>query len=177
VYLVVRTTGDPAVLAAQLPREVASIDRDIVVSEAMSMDDLLADLTAQPRFRAALLVGFASMAVVIAAVGLYGLIAYSVSQRTREIGVRMALGAATWHVKRMVLREGAMLLFVGVMAGIALAWMLSRMLASLLHGVVATDPVSFLLAATVAVCAGFWASLIPAWRAARTNPIVVLRQE
>jgi putative ABC transport system permease protein len=177
VFLVVRTTGDPDALASQLPREIAAVDRDIVVSDAMSMDDVLADVTAQPRFRTMLLVGFASIAVLIAAVGLYGLIAYSVSQRTREIGVRMALGAATWNIKRMVLREGTLLVTAGVVAGMTLAWVLSRLLGNLLYGIAATDPLSFLFAATVAVLAGLSASLIPAWRAARTNPVVVLRED
>ena len=177
VFLVVRTTGDPDVLASQLTREIAAVDRDIVVSDAMSMDEVLADVTAPPRFRTVLLVGFASVAVLIAAVGVYGLIAYSVSQRTREIGVRMALGAAAWNIKGMVLREGTTVVLAGVVAGVAFAWALSRLLGNLLYGIAATDPPSFLFAAGVAVLAGLLAAFIPARRAAHTNPIVVLREE
>ena len=177
VFLVVRTTGDPDVLASQLTREIAAVDRDIVVSDAMSMDEVLADVTAPPRFRTVLLVGFASVAVLIAAVGVYGLIAYSVSQRTREIGVRMALGAAAWNIKGMVLREGTTVVLAGVVAGVAFAWALSRLLSNLLYGIAATDPPSFLFAAGVAVLAGLLAAFIPARRAAHTNPIVVLREE
>lgn len=177
VFLVARTPGDPATLALQLQREIAAVDRAITVAEETTLDAVLSDVTSQPRFRTVLLAAFASMAIVIAAVGLYGVIAYSVSQRTREIGVRMALGADSRRIRIMVLREGLILASLGGVVGLAGAYGATRLLTNLLYGTAPTDPASFAIAAAGVIAVGLVASYLPAGRAASADPLVVLRAD
>jgi putative ABC transport system permease protein len=177
VFLVARTSGDPAVLASRLRREIAAVDRAITVTDVTTLDAVLSEVTAQPRFRTLLLAAFASMAIVIAAVGLYGVIAYSASQRTAEIGLRMALGADRRRIRLLVLREGVVLVVFGGGLGLIAAFGLTRLFATLLYGVPPTDPASFALATTGVMAAGLLASYVPAERATRVDPLVVLRAE
>jgi putative ABC transport system permease protein len=177
LFLVVRTTGDPGVVASQLQREIAAVDRGIVTAEITTLESLLADATAQPRFRTILLATFASMAIVIAAVGLYGIIAYSVSQRRAEISVRMALGATSQRIRMMVLREGMVLAIAGGALGLAGAYSVSRLLSNLLYGIPPNDPWSFATASAGVVVAGLVASYVPAARAAASDPLAALRAE
>jgi predicted permease len=175
VFLVARTAGDPAVLASRFRSEVGAVDRFITIGEVATMNAVLSDLTAQPRFRAALLTSLAVLAMVIAAVGLYAVIRYSLSQRTAEIGVRLALGASRRQIRTMVLREGMGLAMAGTALGAAGAYGLTRLLTSLLFGITPTDVTTFALAAAGIVTASLVAVYVPAARAARTDPVVVLR--
>jgi putative ABC transport system permease protein len=177
VFLVARTSGDPEMLASQLRREIAAIDKAITVSEVMTLNEAVADAVAHPRLRSLLLASFATMAILIAGVGLYGVIAYSASQRRGEIGVRMALGADNRRITLMILREGLGLAVIGCALGSAAARGAARLLANLLFGIAPTDPASFALAAAGVVAAGLAASYLPARRAARTDPLAVLRTE
>jgi putative ABC transport system permease protein len=177
VFLIARTTGDPATLVAQLQHEIGAVDPAIAVAEASTLEGILSEETAQPRFRTLLLAAFAGLATVIATVGLYGVVAYSVSQRTGEIGIRMALGADSRRIRVMVLREGLVLALLGGALGVTGAYGLTRILATLLYGIAPTDPASFGLATAAIVAAGVAASYVPAARAARADPLVVLRAE
>jgi putative ABC transport system permease protein len=177
VFLVVRVAGDPGLLAAQLQREIASVDRAITVADVTTMDALLADATSQPRFRTTVLIGIALIAALIAAVGLYGLIAYSVSQRTAELGIRMALGADGGRIRRMVMREGLGLVLAGATTGAFAAYAGSRLLTGLLFGIEPGDATSFLASVAILVATGLLASHLPASRAARADPLAVLRSD
>jgi putative ABC transport system permease protein len=177
VFLVARTSGDPAVLASQLRSEIATVDPAITVSDVMPLETILSEATAQPRFRTLLLGAFALMAIAIAGVGLYGVIAYSLSRRTAEIGVRMALGADSRRIRIMVLREGLALALVGSVLGLIAAYGLTRLLAALLYGIAPTDPTSFALAMAGVATIGLVASYVPADRATRVDPLVVLKAE
>jgi putative ABC transport system permease protein len=174
-FLVVRTGGDADRLAAQLPREIAVVDRAIAVSEAQSLHAVLATVTTEPRLRSIVLVAFAVLAVTIAAVGLHGVVAYSVSERRSELGVRMALGADGGRLLVMVLREGLMLAATGGAVGLFGAVAATRLLSGLLFGVAPTDAFSFAVAALGIMAAGVVASWLPARRASRTEPATVLR--
>jgi putative ABC transport system permease protein len=176
VFLMARTAGNPETLVAQLQREIAAVDRAITIAEVRSLNTVLADATAQPRFRTLLLGAFAGLAMVIAAVGLYGVIGYSVSQRLGEIGVRLAVGADARRIRFMVLREGMVLALIGASTGLMLAYGVARLLASLLYGIAPTDPVSFTVAAAGVAVAGLVACSIPAARAARVDPLTLLRE-
>lgn len=177
VFLVARTTGDPEQLVGQLRREIAAVDAAITVSDTATLETVLTDLTAQPRFRAVLLLGFASASVLIAAVGLYGVIAFSASQRRAEIGLRMALGAERRQVRTMILREGLMLVLLGITLGLLGAYALVGLASSLLYGIAPTDAVSFAAAATGVLVFGIAASYLPAVAASRADPMMVLRAE
>jgi putative ABC transport system permease protein len=176
-FVVVRTTGDPALAASQLAREVALVDPAVAVSDVQSMDSVLSSVTAQPRLRGLVLASIAVMALVIAAVGLHGVVAYSVSQRRAELGVRMALGADAPRIRRMVVREGLILVAAGAGLGLLGAIAATRALSTLLYGVAASDPVSYILATAAAFAAGLAGSYLPARRASRTDAAVVLRGE
>jgi putative ABC transport system permease protein len=176
-FLVARTQTDPELLAGTLQRQIASIDRDIVVSDVKTMEAILADATASPRFRTVLLVGIAGLAVAISTVGLYGVTTQAVSRRTREIGIRMALGAHLGDIQRMVVREGLHVSFMGIGCGLAGAFALSRVLTGLLYGITATDAMSYGLSSLGLLLVAVVASYLPARRAARVNPIAVLRTE
>lgn len=175
--MVVRTTGDPRPFAGEVRREVIGLDPNLAVFDVATMDDVLSESIAVRRFATLLLGAFAAVALVLAAVGIYGVLSYAVSQRTREIGVRMAFGARGSDVVRLVAGHGLRLAISGVAIGLALAFAATRTLASLLFGVTATDLVTFAATAGVLLGVALLASVVPAIRAARTDPIEALRSE
>jgi putative ABC transport system permease protein len=175
--LVVRASGDPRALVAPIRRVVLGLDPDLPVYRIRIYDELVADSLAANRLSTSLLGLFAALALVLAAVGVYGVISYSVVQRTHEMGIRMALGAHRWDVLRLVVGQGMGLVAIGLGAGLLGAWFATRALASQLYGVSPRDPVTFtfvpLLLATVALFANY----LPARRATQVDPLVALRQE
>ena len=175
--LVVRTVGDPAALAPDVKKTVWSFDRNLPVSEVYTMDQVVAGANAQPRFEMLLLGVFAVIALLLAAVGIYGVMSYSVSRRTREIGIRISLGASRAEVLRMVLRQGMAQALAGSAAGIAGAPLLSRLMARMLYGVRPTDPVTFGSVAVVLGLAAILAIFVPARKATRIEPMAALRHE
>jgi putative ABC transport system permease protein len=175
--VVVRKEGKPAALLTAVGQSVHELDAELPVSTVRSMDQWVANNAAQPRLNTVLLGIFACVALLIAAIGIYGVLAYSVNQRTREIGVRMALGAQQASVLRMVVREGMAMGLAGIGAGLLGALAVSRALASLLFGVEARDPATFALFAGVLVIVSFAACYLPARRATRVDPVVALRYE
>ncbi len=175
---VVRTPGKTdAALIAQLKGMTWKVDPAIPVTKVRSMSEVMAISLAEQRFNTLLLGIFAGVALLLASVGLYGVLAFSVAQRTREIGIRMALGAQTRDVLRLVLRQGLTLSLLGIAAGVGVSLAGTRVLAGLLYGVAPTDPATFASVALVLVAVAFVACLVPARRAMRVNPIVALRHE
>ncbi|HEU4617453.1 MAG TPA: ABC transporter permease, partial [Gammaproteobacteria bacterium] len=175
--LMVRTAGDPARLAAPIREAVRAIDKDVAVSEVEPLAQVTADSIARPRLLTALLSGFGLLALLLGAVGLYGVIAYGTAQRTREFGVRIALGARTGEVLGLVARDAIRLAGIGLAVGVAGAMALSRVLASQLYGVAPLDPLVFAGAAVLLAAVALAAALVPARRAARTDPMEALRWE
>lgn len=175
--LVVRTRGDPHGLAAAIRREIMAADPGGAVFRTQTMEELVADAQSRRRFQTALLAAFGGLALVLAAVGVYGVMAYSVSQRTHEVGIRVALGARQGQVLRMVVSQGLKLALAGVALGLAGAFALSRLLSSLLFGVGVTDPLTFMTASAVLLTAALGACVVPALRAARVHPLAALRHE
>jgi predicted permease len=175
--LVVRTAGDPKALAGTLRNVVRNLDPSAILSQVTTLDQLLSDQLAPRRFQTWLLSLFSLMAVVLASVGIYGVMHYSVAQRTHEVGIRMALGARPANVVRMVIGQGLLLAAIGLGAGLAGSWWLTRLLSSLLFGVTPSDPVTFIAVSILLVVVAILASSIPAWRAARVDPIAALRCE
>jgi putative ABC transport system permease protein len=172
---VLRTSVDPRSLAPAVGPLVRAVDPEQPVSNVRTMDDVRDAAVVRPRFLATLLAAFGAAAVLLAAVGIYGLMSYTTAQRTKELGVRMALGASRRAVLRLVLGEGARLAVAGVAVGVLAALALSRVLASLLFGVRATDPLMLVgVSAAMAVIAAL-ASWLPARRAARVDPARALR--
>ena len=175
--LVVKTDVDPASLASAVRKAVGEIDKDQPVSNIRTMETILADSIARQRFSMLLLAIFASVALVLAAVGIYGVMSYSVAQRTHEIGIRMALGAQTSAVLKLALGYGFKLVLAGIAIGFIAALVLTRVMSTLLFGVTATDPTTFALISLLLIGVAAIASYIPARRATRVNPIIALRYE
>jgi putative ABC transport system permease protein len=177
ITLVVRTSGDPARLTPALSRALWSIDKDQAIQHTQTMHDSLGEWVAERRFVMTLLGSFAGLALMLAAAGIYGVLAYSVTQRTREIGIRMAVGANAADISKLVLREGVTMALAGVAAGIAGAVALTRLLSGLLFEVRATDPLTFGFGAFALMSIAVLASFVPAIRAAKLAPLEALREE
>ncbi|MBV9774208.1 MAG: FtsX-like permease family protein, partial [Gemmatimonadetes bacterium] len=174
---VVRTSTDPEALARTLRATVAGVDAGVPVSRVRAMDEWIADSVARPRLAMALLAAFAALALLLGAVGIYGVIAYAVRQRTHEIGVRMALGAGVGDILRMVVRQGLSVSGVGVALGLLASFAATRALSGLLYGVAPTDALTFAAVPLVLGAVALLASWLPARRAARVDPMIALRGE
>jgi putative ABC transport system permease protein len=172
-----RTDADPASLAAAARGEVQKMDSSLAVFNVHTMEALLDSSLAQPRFRTTLLGAFAGLALILAAIGLYGVTAYSVARRTNELGVRMALGAQKSDVLKLVMGQGAMLAAFGIGIGLVLSFGVTRVISNLLFAVNAADPATFAVTALLILVVALAASLIPALRAIRVDPVVALRYE
>jgi putative ABC transport system permease protein len=176
-YVLLRAAGDPAGLAGAVRREIHSLDPALPVASIRSMDDVLSAAQSRPRFLTLLLTLFSSVALVLAAVGLYGVISYSVARRTSEIGIRIAMGAQSSDVLKMVLGQGLRLGLCGVAAGAAGAFALTRLIRGMLFGINAFDPLTFAAMAVVLIAVTVLACYVPAQRATKVDPMVALRYE
>jgi putative ABC transport system permease protein len=175
--LVLKTKLPPSSGLAEVRAQVGRLDPNVPVPAVRTMEELLTGSVATPRFRTVLLGAFAGLALILAAIGVYGVLAYSVARRTHEMGVRLALGARQADVLQHVLGQGARLIVPGVVAGIAASLALTRVAASLLFGVSASDPFTFVAVALLLVLVALAASYVPARRAAAVDPLVALRYE
>lgn len=174
---VIRTSGDPLSLAPTVAHELESLDAQLAPSHVATMGQVIAQSNARQNFNTLLLTVFASIALLLAAVGIYGLMAYSVEQRTQEIGIRMALGANQGKIMRLIMGQGLRLGVIGTFVGLAAAYGFTRVLANLLFGVKAGDPLAFLAVGAILITVTLLAALVPTRRAMRVDPIVALRQE
>ena len=174
--LVIRTAGDPAAFITTLRREVQALDKDQPVYNVRTFDDVVANSLGTRRVSMQLFAVFAGAALLLAALGIYGVMAYSVTQRTQEIGIRMALGAQKSDVLRLVIRQGMTLTVIGVAVGLAGAFALTRLIANLLFGVAATDPLTFVAIPLLLLFVALVACYLPARRAARLDPTIALAQ-
>jgi putative ABC transport system permease protein len=175
--LIVRSPIDKSVLVSAIRREALALDRNVPLTRVLTMEERSAEVTSRTRFIALLLGLFAALALLLSGIGIYGVMAYSVLMRTREIGIRMALGARSADVFRLVLHEATLLIVVGVAAGLGAAWAATRILSSQLYEVSSTDPPTFVLIAVLVTVATLLACFLPARRAANVDPMVALRYE
>jgi ABC-type antimicrobial peptide transport system permease subunit len=176
VSFVIRTTGAPGASAAAVRAVLRDLDRNVVIDRVQPLTELVAASMAQPRFATATMATFALLALLLASAGLYGVLSYAVSQRSRELGVRTALGASRATLLGLVLREGLAVTTLGVVLGVAGAAAISRLMQGALFGVTPLDPISFALAPVVLLPVAFAACLAPALRAARVGPAEALRE-
>jgi putative ABC transport system permease protein len=172
-----RTGGSPNAMAQSIKQEIWKVDPQLPVTRVETMSEMAAESFAARRFNMSLLTLFAGLALVLAAVGIYGVMSYAVTQRTQEIGIRMALGARTFDVLRLVLRNGMTLVFIGIALGLVGAFALTRLMVTLLFGVTPTDTFTIGLVSVVLVAVAFLACFIPARRATKVDPLVALRYE
>jgi putative ABC transport system permease protein len=172
-----RTSGSPEALLPAIRQRIHDLDAGLALANINTMDQWLSNSAAQPRLNTALLTSFATVALLIAAIGIYGVLAYSVNQRTREIGLRMALGATPRSVLHLIVGQGMKVVLIGVAVGLAGGLALGRAVSSLVFGVPVRDPATFSIVAVVLTAVAFAACIIPARRAARVDPMVALREE
>ncbi|HKC64649.1 MAG TPA: FtsX-like permease family protein, partial [Pyrinomonadaceae bacterium] len=177
MFFAVRAAGDPAALAAPLKGAVLEVDRDLPIYSVQTMQQRLDTSVAPQRFNTLLLVIFASLAMLLAAVGVFGVMSYTVAQRTHEIGIRMALGAQARDVLKLVVVRGMALALTGIAIGLICAFSVTRVMSSLLFGVSASDPLTFIGVSVLLAATALLACLIPARRAMRVDPMVALRYE
>ncbi len=175
--LVVRTAGDPVSLTTPVRAIVRQLDPGLPVADVRTMNDVVGAALSTPRFTSMLLSIFAALALALSAIGIYGVLSYVVSRRTREIGIRVAIGARPVQVLAMVLRSGVGLALVGIGAGLAMAMAVTRLLAGLLHGVTPLDPATFAGVGAGLTALAALASLVPAWRASRVDPVIALKSD
>ena len=175
--LVVKTDGDPTSLTASVRGAIRKMDPNLPVADVRTMDQVVGAALSTPRFTSVLLSIFAALALTLSAIGIYGVLSYLVSRRTREIGIRVAIGAQRGDVIRMVLGSGLSLALVGIAGGIALALGITRLLRGLLHGVTPADPMTFAAVAGLLTVVAIAASTVPAWRASRVDPVLALKSE
>jgi ABC-type antimicrobial peptide transport system permease subunit len=173
--IAVRTTGDPALLLQSLQRAVWAVNPNQAIYAATTLNELLSGSLKERRFNLSLIGGFAALALVLAAVGVYGLISYSTSRRSREFGVRLALGASAGQIIAAAMRDGVRYAVVGVGVGLVAAYALTRSLSTMLFDVSATDPVTFASLAIVMLAVAALASYLPARKALRVDPVITLR--
>jgi putative ABC transport system permease protein len=176
-FLTIRTSGDPALIQPALRAAVHEMDKSVPIYQVSALEDYVATSAALPRFQTLLLSCFAGIALLLAAVGLYGLLSYMVVQRTLEIGLRMALGAKKADVLRMIVRRGLTLALIGLGVGLAISAMLTRALSGMLYGIRPSDPVAFAVMTGVLFLVSLAASCIPAYRAAQLDPMEALREQ
>ena len=176
-WVVVRTQGDPMSLAAAVRNEIRNLDRSLPVASVGSMEDVMSAARSRPRFLTLLLTMFSSLSLILAALGIYGVISYAVVQRTSEIGIRMALGAQGGDVLRLIGASGMRLALAGTLLGAVGAAILTRFLSTLLFGVSAVDPITFAAMAAALIAVTLVACYLPARRAARVDPMIALRYE
>lgn len=175
--LVLRTKVDPVALIPTMRKLVRDADIDQPVFEVRTLEEMRSAGQASQRLVTSLLSSFAGIALLLAAIGIYGVIAFSVGQRTREFGIRLSLGARRIDVMNLVVGKGLLLAAVGIAVGLAGAFVLTRLLSSLLYGVNATDPVTFAGVTGILAGVAIAASFMPAWRATRVDPVIALRSE
>jgi len=173
----VRSANDPSALSTAIQREILAVDGQLPVSKIRTMDQVVSESTARQNFNMLLLSIFAGMALLLAAIGIYGLMSYTVEQRTQEIGIRMALGAGRGDMLKLIVRQGMLLSGIGVAVGLAAAFGLARVLSSLLFGVKATDPLTYATVAVVLFSVALFACYVPARRATKIDPLIALRYE
>ncbi|MEK6322870.1 MAG: ABC transporter permease [Acidobacteriota bacterium] len=175
--IVARSVGEPSTLIPALRSRIREVDQYAPITRVRTLEEVVSESIAQPRFYTLLLALFAGVAVILAAIGLYGVMSYAVSQRTREIGIRVALGAEPQRILRMIVGQGLLLILMGVAAGLAAAFALTRLISTLLFGVSATDPVTFAVIALTLIVVALAACYLPARRATKVDPMTALRCE
>ncbi|HKB64546.1 MAG TPA: FtsX-like permease family protein [Pyrinomonadaceae bacterium] len=177
MFLVVRTSVEPTGVAGAIRQAAAEVDKSAAVSDIKTMDHIVSAAVTQPRFNLFLLGLFSGIALLLSAAGIYGVTAYSVAQRTHEFGIRMALGAQVGDVLRMIIRQGMLLISIGVALGLAVSFALTRLLRSLLFGVSVTDPLTFVAITVLLTLVALIACYVPARRATKVDPLTALRYE
>jgi putative ABC transport system permease protein len=175
--LVIRTEADPAAIAPAVQREIRSLDPNQPVSDVRTMNQVMSETVSRARFNTVLLVLFAGLATLLSAVGIFGVMNYSVALRTREIGLRLAIGAQPRQVLLLILRQGLLLTAIGVVIGLAAAFALTRLLSGLLFGVAAGDASTFASISVLLIAVSLVACYLPARRAMRIDPLQALRYE
>jgi ABC-type antimicrobial peptide transport system permease subunit len=177
MFLVARYSSHGAGLATAMISEIHAVDPDVVVYGVRTMQDRLYDSVARQRFSSTMLGAFAAFALLLAAVGLYGVLSYLVTQSTHDIGILVALGASPGNILGQVIRQGMQLTLLGILAGLLGAAVLTRVVASLLFGVATMDVSTFLAVPALLAVVAFGTTVIPAWRASSVDPMVALRKE
>jgi len=177
MMLVVRTATSPAAVVSAVTGAVHQVDADIPLRNILTMEDVVATSLQQQRFDTWLLGAFAGLALILAAIGIYSVLSYSVKRRVAEIGIRMALGARLSDVLRMVIIEGMKPTLLGLAIGVVAALAFGRVMSSLTYQIAPSDPLTFLTVAVLLAAVGFLATVIPAYRASKVNPMVALRDE